>query len=314
MATLYTQQSKNVWRTWLLMAVFFAVVIAVGFFASYYYNNPGILFFAIIFSLVMNVTSYWYADKIALVSSGAIAIDPEHNPDHLELKRIVENLAITAGLPTPAIYIINDQSPNAFATGRNKEHAAVAVTTGLLAILNKTELEGVLAHELSHIGNRDILLSTVVVVLVGFISLAADIFIRSSMFGGGRSRESRDGNPLAIIGIIFIVLSPIFATLIQLAISRKREFLADASGALLTRYPEGLASALEKISVVGSEIPLRRASNATAHLYISNPFGGDSSVGGEKTDTRKGFGSKISNLFNTHPPTEERIAALRNQG
>ena len=193
----------------------------------------------------------------------------------------------------PKIYIINDSSPNAFATGRDKEHAVVAVTTGLLVILNKSELEGVIAHELSHIGNRDILLSTVIVVLVGFISIIANVFMRGGLGGGKRDNE-KGGGLIMIIGLIFILLSPIISKLIQLAISRKREFLADASGALLTRYPEGLASALQKIS--NANIPMKNPNTATAHLYISNPFGGT--------------GKKISSLFSTHPPVEERIGAL----
>ncbi len=290
MPTLYTQQSRNVFRTWLLMAIFLAIIIALGYFISYYYNNQAILYIAIIFSLIMNITSYWYSDKITLSISGAKEAKRE---EYFDFYNTVENLSITAGLPMPKVFVINDASPNAFATGRNKEHATVAVTTGLLNILNKTELEGVIAHELSHIGNKDILLSTVVVVLVGFISILANIFTRG-MFFGGRDREERGGGILAIIGIIFIILSPIVATLIQLAISRKREFLADASGALLTRYPEGLASALEKISK--ANIPMRNPSQATAHLFIANPFGG--------------MGKKVSTLFSTHPPVEERVKAL----
>ena len=289
--TLYTQQSKNVTKTWFLMAIFFVVVIALGYFISYYFNSPGILYFAFIFSIVMNIISYWYSDKIVLSMSKAVEANRD---DYIDLYHIVENLSITAGLPMPKIYIINDASPNAFATGRNKEHAVLAVTTGLLRILNKTELEGVIAHELSHIGNRDILLSTVVVVLVGFISILANIFMRGSLLGG-RSREKNEaGSIFMIIGIIFVILSPIVATLIQLAISRKREFLADASGALLTRYPEGLAQALQKIS--DANIPMKNPNNATAHLFIANPFGG--------------AGRKISNLFSTHPPVEERVKAL----
>ena len=294
MATLYTQQSKNVTRTWVLMGVFLAIIVAIGYFVSYYYNNPAILYIAIIFSIVMNVTSYWFSDKIALSSTGAVEAGEK---EYIELHRIVENLAITAGLPKPRVYIINDMAPNAFATGRDKEHAAVAVTSGLLQMLDKNELEGVIAHELSHIGNRDILLSTVVVVLVGFIAMLSDMFLRASLFGRGRDREEGGNGILMIVGIVFIILSPIIATLIQLAISRKREFLADASGALLTRYPEGLASALKKISSYSQ--PMQRASNATAHLFISNPFGGKAMNG-------------IAKLFMTHPPTEERIAALLN--
>ncbi len=296
MATLYTQQTSNSLKTWLLMATFVAVVIAIGFSVSVVYNNPSLLYIAIIFSLVMNIASYWFSDKIALTLAGAKEIGVEHQ----ELKRIVENLAITAGLPTPRVYVISDPAPNAFATGRNKHHAAVAVTTGLLTILNRSELEGVIAHELAHIGNKDILLSSVIVVLVGFISIISDFFLRSMWFGGGGQDDNRGGsNPLMILGIVFIVLSPFIATIIQLAISRRREYLADATGALMTRYPEGLASALEKIG--GYNRPLSHASNAMAHLYISNPFGAKAVKG-------------LSGLFMTHPPIELRIKALRGEG
>ena len=291
MATLYTQQSKNVSKTWLLMSLFFIIVIGIGFFFSQYYGSPNILYFFVIFSLVMNITSYWYSDKIALALNRAREIKEE---DNRELWHIVENLAITAGLPMPKLCIIDDPSPNAFATGRNKEHAVIAVTTGLLQILNKAELEGVIAHELSHVGNRDILLSTVVVVLVGFISIVTDMFLRSTFFGFGRRDDREGGGVMMIIGIVLSILAPIIAMLIQFAISRKREFLADASGALLTRYPEGLASALKKISEYGR--PMAHANNATAHLFIANPFGG--------------AGKKVSNLFSTHPLVEERIKAL----
>lgn len=292
MATLYTQQSKNIQKTWLLVGVFLAVILGLGYFLSVYYNNPGILVFAFIFSLVMNIASFWFSDKIALASARAVPADEK---EFLELHRIVENLAITAGLPKPRVYIIPDMSPNAFATGRNKEHAAVAVTTGLLQILDRNELEGVIAHELAHIGNRDILLQSMVVVLVGFVSLLANIFLRSMAWGGGGNNDDRKGGSiLALVGIALLILSPIIAQLIQLAISRKREFLADATGALLTRYPEGLASALQKISSVG--IPMKNASDATAHMYISNPFGG--SING------------LHKLFMTHPPVQDRIKAL----
>lgn len=274
------------------MAVFLIVIIAVGWVFSLVYESPVILYFAIIFSLAMNFFSYWYSDKIALAASGARAFKREESE---ELWDIVENLSITAGLPMPRIYIINDPSPNAFATGRNKEHAAVAVTTGLLGILNKTELEGVIAHELSHIGNRDILLQSIVVVLVGFIALISDIFLRSLWFRGG-DRDNRAGAIMMLVGIVLAILAPIAAMLIQLAISRKREFLADASGALLTRYPDGLASALQKIS--SYSLPMKRANNATAHLFISNPFGSQAHKG-------------LHRLFMTHPPIEERIKALR---
>ena len=291
MATLYTQQSKNVTKTWLLMTVFLVVVIGIGFFFAQYYGNPDILYFFVAFALIMNVTSYWYSDKIALSVNRAREIKKEEHPD---LWNIVENLSITAGLPMPRLYMMDDPAPNAFATGRNKEHAVVCVTSGLLQILDKNELEGVIAHELSHIGNRDILLSTVVVVLAGFISILAQVFLRSMFFGGGRRDDGEGGGIMMLIGIVLSILAPIAAMLIQLSISRKREFLADASGALLTRYPEGLANALIKISKHSK--PMKYANDATAHLFIANPF--------------DGAGKKISNLFSTHPPVEERVKAL----
>lgn len=292
MATLYTEQSKNVRKTWMLMAVFLAVVVAAGYFISYYYQSPGILYLAIIFSVFANVVSYWNSDKIVMVLSGAKPISHE---DDEGLYHLVENLSITAGLPTPKLYLINDPSPNAFATGRDKNHSAVAVTTGLRQMLEKSELEGVIAHELSHIGNRDTLLQTVVVVLVGLISILADMFLRSRWLSSRDRDDNRAGGILAVVGVIFIILSPIIATLIQLAISRKREFLADASGALLTRYPEGLASALRKIS--SYQKPMLKVNNATAHLFISNPFGARAATG-------------IAKMFSTHPPIEERVKAL----
>ena len=308
MATLYTQQDRNVHRTWFLMALFLVIVIAIGWFISWYFDSTIILYIAVAFAVLMNIFSYWYSAKITLSLAGAKPASREQFP---ELYTVVENLAITAGLPMPALYVIPDPAPNAFATGRDKKHAAVAVTSGLLGMMNKNELSGVLAHELSHIGNRDILLSTVVVVLVGFIAIIANFFLRMSIFGGiggfggggsgGRGGNNKEGGGqlqliLAIVGIVFVILSPIIATLIQLAISRKREFLADADGALLTRYPEDLASALEKIQAYDQ--PLRHANNATAHLYISNPFGAGAKKG-------------LAKLFMTHPPTEERIAILR---
>ncbi|MDQ2932757.1 MAG: M48 family metallopeptidase [bacterium] len=293
MATLYSEQSKNVRKTWFLMTMFAGIVVLIGWFVSYYYGNPSILTFAIIFAVLMNVVSYWKSDKIALSLARAV---PAKREEHLELFQIAENLSITAGIPMPRLYIINDPAPNAFATGRNKEHAAVAVTTGLLNIMDKNELSGVIAHEFSHITNRDILLQSVVVVLVGFIAIIGNSFMHMHMFGG-RRRESggNAGNILMIVGVVFMILSPIIAQLIQLAISRKREFLADSSGALLTRFPEGLASALQKISAYGQ--PLQTANNATAHMYISNPFGVKAKQG-------------ISKLFMTHPPVQERVNAL----
>lgn len=294
MATLYTEQSKNVTKTWLLMTVFFAVVILFGWFFSFYYNDLNILYFFVIFSILMNFFSYWFSDKIVLKLAGAKEAKREEN---FVLYTTVENLSITAGLPMPKVYIITDNAPNAFATGRDKEHAVVAVTTGLLTILDKAELEGVIAHELSHVGNRDMLLSTVVVVLVGFVTILADFFTRSLFFGRNRDSDNK-GGIFVIIGIVLSILAPIFAVLIQLAISRKREFLADASGALLTRYPDGLANALRKISEYST--PMNRQSSAIAHLYIADPKGDKSSK----------IAKKVSSLFTTHPAVEERIKAL----
>ena len=292
MTTLYTEQSKNVTKTWLLMSIFFVVVIGFGWFFSFYYGNPDILYFFVIFSILMNIFSYWFSDKIVLTLAGAKIAKREEN---FTLYTAVENLSITAGLPMPKVYIVTDNAPNAFATGRDKNHAVVCATTGLLAILDKSELEGVIAHELSHIGNRDMLLSTVVVVLVGFITIVADVFIRNLFFSRGRDNDNKSAGIFMIVGIVLSILAPIFAILIQLAISRKREFLADASGALLTRYPEGLASALTKISQHSQ--PMARQSSAIAHLYIADPKGSR-------------LGKKIGSFFATHPPVEERIKAL----
>ena len=277
------------------MITFVGFVIGIGWFLSYFYNDSQLLWIAVIFSTVMSVTSYWFSDKIALSMAGAKPVLHDEDP---ELYHIVENLAITAGLPTPRIYITPESAPNAFATGRDPEHAVIAVTAGLRQKLDRTELEAVIAHELSHIGNRDMLLGTVAAVLVGFVSIVADMFFRSSLLGLGNDDDRKNNGLIAIIGIVFMVLAPIAATLIQLAISRKREFLADASGALLTRYPDGLISALEKISA--DSTPLDHASNATAHLWFESPF--------------KDKKVALSNLFLTHPPVKARIAALRNMG
>lgn len=293
MATLYTHQGSNIAKTWFLMAVFFVIVIAIGYAAAWYLNDSTIIYIAVAFALFMNVSSYWFSDKLVVVMTGAKPITREQYPD---LWNVVENLSITAGLPMPKVYVVNDPAPNAFATGRDPKHAVVAATTGLLQILNRTELEGVMAHELSHVGNRDMLVSTVAVVLAGFIAILSDLFLRFTLFGGGDDRKHPIFLVLAIVGI---VLAPIAASLIQMAISRKREYLADASGALLTRYPEGLASALEKISTYAR--PMQRANTATAHLFISDPFAHD----------KRSIGQKISALFQTHPPAEDRIRILR---
>ncbi len=292
MVSLYTQQSKNVFRTWLLMGVFLTFVIIVGFLASQYFGDSTILYFAVGFAFLTNIWAYWFSASIAIRSVGAVPADPGQ---YKELHRIVENLAITAGLPKPQVYIINDPAPNAFATGRDKDHAVIAVTSGLLGMMDDNELQGVIAHELSHVGNRDILVMTVAVVLVGFISILANLFLRISFFGGGE-RDRNAGPLIAIATILAMILAPIAAQLIQLAISRKREFLADASGALLTRYPEGLESALRKLG--SYQAPMMNASTTTAHMFITNPFGAHPA------------GQWVQKLFSTHPPIEDRIEAL----
>jgi heat shock protein HtpX len=296
MADLYQERSNNLTKTWALMAGFFLVVIGIGWVISAYYGNPGILYGAVIFSLLMYVGSFWFSDKVVL---GMTHAKPATRAEHFDLYTVTENLSITAGLPMPKLYIIDDPAPNAFATGRDEKHAVVAATTGLLSMLNRTELEGVIAHELSHVKNRDMLVMTVAVVLAGFVAIIADIFLRMSMFGGNRDDNGKAGALLAVLAIVAAILAPIAAQLIQLAISRKREFLADASGALLTRYPEGLASALQKISSYNA--PMKSASHATAHLFIANPFG-------------RNAGQFINKLFATHPPVEERVKALLGKG
>lgn len=279
-----------------MFTVFFVAVILIGYFFRVYLDNQAILIYAVIFSVGMSLVSYWFSDKLVLSMAHAQPVSKEHAR---ELYNIVENLAITAGLPLPKIYLINDPAPNAFATGRNPKNAVVAVTTGLLETLDRSEIEGVVAHELSHIGNWDMLLSTVVVILVGFISIVADIFLRMTFWGGHRDNDRREGNAIVFfLAIVAAILLPIAATLIQLAISRKREFLADASGALLTRYPEGLASALEKISRYPRSV--KTASNTTAHLWFEDPFGAN--------EKKVPWYHK---LFMTHPPVAERVAALR---
>ena len=293
---MYKQIDSNKRQSFFLMFTFVLVIVALAWvWQTYYGGGYLIVILAAIFALTTSLLSFYSGDKIALSSAGAKEIKKEEYP---QIYRLVENLAITAGIPTPKTYIINDPSLNAFATGRDPQHSSIALTTGLINNLEKEELEGVIAHELAHVKNYDIRVMMVVIVCVGLITLLADWMVRSFIWGGaGRSnRDNNKGNPIAlVIGLILIVLSPIFAKLIQLAISRKREYLADASGALLTRYPEGLAKALEKISRQSQ--PLKRANKATAHLYIANPFAVS--------------GKKISQAFSTHPPIEERIKLLR---
>jgi len=295
MASLYTQSDSNVKKTWFYLFLFALIVIGLGWMVSFFFDNPAILWLAAIFAVATNFFAYWYSDKIVLRITKAKLIEKKDNP---ELYRLLENLSITAGLPIPKLYIIEESQPNAFATGRDPKHGVIAVTRGLLDKLDRTEIEGVLAHELAHIGNRDILLSTVIVVLVGMIVTIADISMRIALLGGGGRDSNRSGNAfMIVIYLIALGIAFLFAQILRMAISRKREFLADSSGALLTRYPEGLARALEKISNDPNSI--RSAGDATAHLYISNPFRGNNKM------------SRFHKLFMTHPPTEERTRALR---
>lgn len=295
--SLYSQAESNIRKTWFYLFFFFVLIVCLGWFLSYYFQDQVILYLAVLISFLLNFFSYWFSDKVVLATAHARPIEKSDNP---ELYRLVENLCITAGLPLPKIYILQEAQPNAFATGRDKNHAVIAVTQGLLDKLERAELEGVISHELSHIGNKDMFLQTIIVVLVGFVAIITNFFLRSSFYGRSGRRSRNEGQLEAImmlIGLALVVLAPIIANLMKLAISRKREFLADASGALLTRYPEGLARALEKISA--DQNVLSVANNATSHLYISNPFRG-------KAET-----SWLSKMFLTHPPTEERVKALR---
>lgn len=292
---LYTQQSVNIRKTWFLMTVFLVLIIFLGWLFGTIQGSPEILYIAVALSVGMNIMAYWKSDAIALAMSHAQPIKRE---GHEYVYRLVENLCITAGLPMPRMYIINSPQINAFATGRDPKHSAIAVTTGAIEKLENEELQGVLAHELAHIGNRDILISSVVVVLSGLIAILADWFLRISFWSGRGSDDNKNGGAiLIVIGLMAAILAPLAASMIQMAVSRKREFLADASGALLTRYPDGLANALEKISK--EEVPLRHAHNATAHLFISSPFKG------------KEGASWFTKLFMTHPPIQERIKILR---
>ena len=294
---MYNQISANRFRTILLMAIFFVIVVGIGWALSYIYNDQSILIIAVIFSVVMNWVSYFNSDTLALASVKARPVNESTLSEH-QIQNLVENLSITAGVPTPKVYIIDDASMNAFATGRDHKHATIALTSGIIANLDKVELEGVIAHELSHVKNYDILLSTVVVTLVGAVTLLADWFTRSRLFGRN-DNDDNGGNILALVGLVLIILSPIFVTLLQLAISRKRELLADASGAMLTRYPEGLARALEKLA--SAPKTMRNANRATAHLFIVSPFANK-------------VGQSIANLWSTHPPIDQRIKLLRSMG
>lgn len=296
MATLYTHKSANIRKTWILMSGFMLIIGLLGWLLSLYFEEIAIFYIFMVVSIFMTIISYWFSDRIVTSIAGAKEIESPPTGGNQELYRIVENLSIAAGLPTPKIYIINDPSPNAFATGRDPKHSIVAVTEGLLQMLDKPELEGVLAHELSHIGNRDMLVATVAAVLAGVITMIVDLMFRSRIMNslGGRRKG---GGIILLLLLVAAILAPIAAALIRFAVSRSRETLADASGALLTRYPDGLARALVKIS--SSTIPLKHANDMTSHLYISDPL---------KEERKTSF---IAKLFLTHPPIEERIKLLR---
>lgn len=294
--TIYGNISSNKRMTWVIMLgfilFFFFVAFVIGRALGYGLSFAGVM---LIISGIVSFSSYFYSDKLVIASSGAKQATKK---DYHDLYVAVEDMSIASGLPMPKVYVVDDPSPNAFATGRDPHHAAVVATTGLLAILKKSELEGVIGHEMSHVKNYDTRLMGVVAILVGSLAILSDVFLRSMWFRGNDDRDNNNGI-LMLIGIILAILSPVIAMLIQFAVSRKREFLADADGALLTRYPKGLADALEKIAA--NPRILQHASNATAHLYIENPFKADT---GRKTNW-------LANLFSTHPPIEERIKILR---
>ena len=289
MPNLYKQADSNARKTWFLLIFFLIFIIGLGYGFSYLLEDASFLIVASALALFQVIAGLFYSDKIILFMSNAKEIEKKDNP---ELYRIVENLCITAGLPIPKIYISNEEQPNAFTTGRNKENATVVVTQGLLNKLDRRELSGVIAHELAHIGNRDVFLASLVVILVSVVAILSRTFLRFSRFGGRRDKKNNSGGILVLLGFVGALLAPLVASLIRMSISRKREFLADADGALLTRDPQGLASALRKISSDSS--PMRKLDSSTAHLYISNPFRGNG----------------MSKLFMTHPPVEERIKSL----
>ncbi len=294
MSTFYGQAESNILKTWILLFFFALLLIGVGFVISLVTGDMLILYIAVGIAVISSLISYWKSDSIVLrMSNAEKALEKEYP----ELHNLIENLAISQGLPKPDLYIINEEQPNAFATGRNPENSVIAVTKGLLDILERSELEAVLAHELAHIENRDVLVSTIAVVLAGTIAILSRIFLRS-MFFGRRSSSKGKGSLLGlIIAIAVAILAPLFALMLKYAVSRKREYLADSSAVLNTRYPEGLASALEKISSDPNE--LKSANEATANLYIVNPLRGDENKG------------LIKKLFMTHPPIEERIQKIR---
>ena len=298
--TTWDHVSVNTFKTWMIMFLFSLFTVGVVYvlgrgFGYGQTGGLGLVGVALIVAGIMNFVSYYFSDKIVLGISGAKPIKKADNP---QVFRMVENLCIASGLPLPKIYLINDTATNAFATGRDPKHAAIAFTSGILQKLIKQELEGVTAHELSHVGNRDTLLMSVVSILVGTIALLSDWFLRSMWYGGrNNDRDSRSNTIFMVLALVAAILAPIVATLIQLAVSRRRELLADASGVLLTRYPSGLADALLKISK--DKEPLEVANRGTAHLYIINPLKGQQAIGW------------FASLFNTHPPVELRVKALK---
>jgi len=287
---MYSAIAANKRNTIFIMAAFIGLVGAIGWVISVYYGNTSITYVVLVVALLYALIQYFAAGKLAVVMTGAIQIEKKDNP---RLYRIVENLAITTGMPTPKIYIIDDPAPNAFATGRDPKHAIVAATTGILEIMDDRELEAVMAHEMSHVRNYDIRVSMIAFGLVSAIGILSQLAMNMFFYGGNR-RQSNDTNPvMLVVGVVLIILAPIAAAMIQMAISRQREYLADASGAITTRDSEGLADALEKLEQYGR--PMKNQSTSTAHLFISNPL-------------KPGF---LSGLFSTHPPLEARIARLR---
>ena len=294
---MYDQISQNKRNSWLLVIVITAFLVLLGYMIGEYWGRGygyGGIVFAVIIALISGLISYYGGAGMILAISRAKRIEKK---DHPQLFNVIDELSIAAGVPVPAVYIIDDTAPNAFATGRDPEHASVAITTGLLQKLSRDELQGVMAHELSHVQNRDILFSMMVGIMVGSIVLISDFFVRSVIWGRGSRRKGSDkgSGPLILIGLVLAIIAPLFAKMLQLAVSRQREYLADASAALMTRYPEGLASALEKIA--GDKEVLEVANRATQHLYIVNPI--------------KPFEKRAKSLFSTHPPIEERVARLR---
>ncbi|MFA5770687.1 MAG: M48 family metallopeptidase [Patescibacteria group bacterium] len=295
--TVYNQISENKVKTFLIMFFFILIFSSFFFLLGKYFDSPwGYFFLGLFISLASSVGSYFYGDKLVLLTTGAKLADKR---TYFNFYTVTENLALASGLPMPTLYVIEDSSPNVFATGRDPKHAVVCATTGILEIMNRTELEGIIAHELSHVKNFDILLASIVAVLVGTLALISDWVIRSMWWHRGSDDDSRGNrNPIFIVlFLISLILTPIIATIIQLAISRRREYLADASGVLLTRYPEGLVHALEKLRDNPSS--MKRAASSTAHLFINNPL-------------KKKNSSLFVNLFSTHPPIEERIKILKN--